>query len=280
MAGYNHLVISCSSDVQNCGKVQILKLAAQPAFLISGSSDVQNCVKMEIFHVVRQPFRHFVVVARQKLWWNADFWRSHTTISSFRGRWTSKTVAKWISIARACADVAGMFHAVCVRRCGKTSVSRFLNARRCSETRFFVLLDSWTLSQDWVRRSRESVAKRKFSAPGIAPRTVLDVSMLRLSTWNHECRRYIVFRIVARCTVLDVSMLTNFDCARQEKTRIEKIGLVCQLRILPVFCNSGSPWCAYFASVLQINFALVCVFWLGFATHGYDGLADCWLPAH
>ena len=43
----------------------------------------------------------------------------------------------------------------------------------------------------------------------MARRTVVDVSML--STWNHECRSYIVFciSIVAPRTVLDVSMLTT-----------------------------------------------------------------------
>ena len=47
-AGDNPLVTSCSSDAQNCGEVRI-------------------------FHVAERPFRHFALVGRPKLWWNANF---------------------------------------------------------------------------------------------------------------------------------------------------------------------------------------------------------------
>ena len=93
-AGDNPLVTSCSSDVQNCGEMQIFLIADQPS-------------------------RHFVPVGRPKLWWNANF--AHVprnplvtscssdvqncgemriclgplaTLSSFRANWTSKTVVK------------------------------------------------------------------------------------------------------------------------------------------------------------------------------------------
>ena len=62
-------LISCSSDVRNCGDMQIFHGAFNP-FLISCSSDVRNCGAMRIFLVQEQPFRCFVLVRRPtcKFW--------------------------------------------------------------------------------------------------------------------------------------------------------------------------------------------------------------------
>ena len=107
------------------------------------------------------------------------------------------------------------------QNCGHTQLSWILRTSLCRNVHSYIFqctllwrdahfhFVGWTLSQDSVGRSRETVVKRKFWAPGIARRTVVDVSML--STWNHECCSYIVFCIsmVAPRTVLDVSMLTT-----------------------------------------------------------------------
>ena len=172
----NPLVVSCSSDVQNCGEMRILYVAAQPS-------------------------RHFVLVGRPKLWWNANFldrrrnplvvscssdvqnWGEMriglgplATPSSFRAHRTSKTVVKckfvtsflnplvtscWSDV-RNCgkmvifvcrvlprASCAGFIH-FCVRRCGKTWILKCGMARRCSETHILLLLDEPSRRIRWV----------------------------------------------------------------------------------------------------------------------------------
>ena len=62
----NPLVASRSSDVQNCGEMQIFELDGQPFFITSGWSDVRNCGKTMIFVCREVPrascarFIHFV----------------------------------------------------------------------------------------------------------------------------------------------------------------------------------------------------------------------------
>ena len=174
--GDHPLVVSCSSDVQNCGEMRILKLSAQPS-------------------------RHFVLVGRPKLRWNANFVRRRrnplvvscssdvqnwgemriglgrrATLSSFRAHRTSKTEVKckfvtsflnplvtscWSDV-RNCgkmlifvcrvlprASCAWFIH-FCVRRCSKTWILKCGMARRCSETHILLLLDEPSRRIRWV----------------------------------------------------------------------------------------------------------------------------------
>ena len=129
----------------------------------------------------------------------------------------------------------------------------------------------WTFSQESVCRSRETVAKQKFYAPGIAPRIVLDVSMLMKRSF--ECRSHIVF-----CNS-GLRWSACSYCVLQFNVALVCVFLLCfviqgcaGLRILIVFCNSGWRWSAYSYCVLQFRVALVCVFLLCFATQGCAGL--------
>ena len=59
----NHLVISCSLDVQNCGEMQISELDGQPFCHFECWSDVRNCGKTMIFICrgrLPTPCAHFI----------------------------------------------------------------------------------------------------------------------------------------------------------------------------------------------------------------------------
>ena len=58
-------------------------------------SDAQNCGKMRISELTDRPFHHFGRVGRSKLWYNANFSRRRSTLSSLRACRTVKTVVKY-----------------------------------------------------------------------------------------------------------------------------------------------------------------------------------------
>ena len=99
----NPFLISCSSDVRNCGVHAKNFTRTNNNFVILCSSDVRNCGDMQIFHgatlsslrarrtsetavtcrfFMEQPFPHFVFVGRPKLRWHANFsWSNPFLIS-------------------------------------------------------------------------------------------------------------------------------------------------------------------------------------------------------
>ena len=134
---------------------------------------------------------------------------------------------------------------------------------------------------------------------GIAPRIVLDVSML--TKLSFECGSYIVFcnsglrwsaysycvlqfRVALVCVFLLCFAIQG--CAGLRVLLCFAIQGCAGLRILFVFCNSGLRWSAYSYCAFQLRVALVCVFlWcfaiqvalvckflLCFATQGWAGL--------
>ena len=57
---------------------------------------LETVVKCKFFTIAAQPLRHFVIVGRPKLWWNANFSRSsRATFPWLRDRRMSETVLKW-----------------------------------------------------------------------------------------------------------------------------------------------------------------------------------------
>ena len=122
----NPLVVSCSSDVQNCGEMRIFEIAAQPSrhFVVVGRPKLRwnaifldrrrnlsslrarrtskTEVKCESAWVVGQPSRRFVLIGRPKLRWNANFEARSATLSSLRAGQMSETVVKWWFLYAAC----------------------------------------------------------------------------------------------------------------------------------------------------------------------------------
>ena len=124
---------------------------------------------MQILWVLPQPSRHFVLVGRPKLWWNANFWARRGTLSSLRAGQTFETVVKrWFLYAagdcRRHALVSYIFahaavakhafwhfgwHAAVAKRtfwfCRMNPLVGFGGsiARNCGETQF---LSSWNCS--------------------------------------------------------------------------------------------------------------------------------------
>ena len=117
--GDHPLVTSCSSDVQNWGEMRILKLAVATLSSLRAHRTSKTEVKCECWSSPSQPSRHFVLIGRPKLRWNANVearrrnplvvscssdvqnWGEMrilklavATLSSFRAHRTSKTEVK------------------------------------------------------------------------------------------------------------------------------------------------------------------------------------------
>ena len=68
----NPLVVSCSSDVQNCGEMRIFEIAVATLSSFRAHRTSKTVVKCNFFRSPSQPSRHFVLVGRPKLRWNAN----------------------------------------------------------------------------------------------------------------------------------------------------------------------------------------------------------------
>ena len=68
----NPLVVSCSSDVQNCGEMRIFEIAVATLSSFRAHRTSKTVVKCNFFISPSQPSRHFVLVGRPKLRWNAN----------------------------------------------------------------------------------------------------------------------------------------------------------------------------------------------------------------
>ena len=119
-----HFVTSCSSDVQNCGEMLILKLAQQPSrhFVVVGRPKLHE-VKCKFLRSPSQPSRHFVVVGRPK----GEMRILHVavaTLSSFPARRTSKTEVKCESAFAYNLATLSSFrvHRASMQNCGETQI--------------------------------------------------------------------------------------------------------------------------------------------------------------
>ena len=82
--------------------------------VISCSSDVQNCGEMQIFELDGQPFRHFVLVGRPKLWYK-------TMIFACRGRLPTPYAHFIHFCARRCSETYILTFWT-ARRCSETHI--------------------------------------------------------------------------------------------------------------------------------------------------------------
>ena len=98
----NPLVVSCSSDVQNCGEMRIFEIAVATLSSFRAHRTSKTEVKCESAWVVGQPYRRFVLIGRPKLRWNANFELRSATLSSLRAGQMSETVVKWWFLYAAC----------------------------------------------------------------------------------------------------------------------------------------------------------------------------------
>ena len=148
----NPLVVSCSSDVQNCGEMRIFEIAVATLSSFRAHRTSKTEVKCESAWVLSQPSRRFVLIRRPKLRWNANFEARSATLSSLRAGQMSETVVKWWFLYAACCpglpalDSYIFVYAAVVKRtfwkCGM--------ARRCSETHILLLQDEPSRRIRWV----------------------------------------------------------------------------------------------------------------------------------
>ena len=93
-AGNNPLVTSWSSDAQNCGEMRILHMSLATLSSLRGRRTPKTVVKCKFITSRAQPSRHFVLIGRPKLWWNANLSR----------RRSNPLVTSWLSDVQNCGE--------------------------------------------------------------------------------------------------------------------------------------------------------------------------------
>ena len=88
--------------------MQILQLAAANFSSLRARRTSKTVVKCKLSRSRKQPSRHFVLVGRPKLWWNANLPRARATLSSFRAHRTSKTAVNQHRLRDLIADLCGL----------------------------------------------------------------------------------------------------------------------------------------------------------------------------
>ena len=196
------------------GWVWSIKTGDHP-LVTSCSSDVRNCGEMRIFEIAAQPSRHFVVVGRPKLRWNANFEarRRNPLVTSW-----SSDVQNWGEM-RSLHVVVATLSSLRARRTSKTEVKCESAWVLSQPSRRFVLIGRpklwWnanvavagaTLSSLRAGQMSETVVKCWFLyAAGCLGRRALDsyilahAAVVKRAFWNFEWHAVVARRTFCFC---------------------------------------------------------------------------------